>query len=80
MVSVAGFARPMTPIFTPATSTIVVPRTLVQGGGAPVPASTRLAARNGKRASAARALSAPRGSSAGPRGPGAGPTGPKSKS
>ena len=54
------------PILTPATSTIVVPATLGQAGGAPVAASIRFAARNGNRASAARALSAPRGSSPGP--------------
>ena len=49
-------------------------------GGAPVACSTRLAARNGNRASAARALSAPRGSSPEACGATAGPAGPKSKS
>jgi hypothetical protein len=78
MDAVAAFASPMTPIFARAspTVTIVVAAKFGQAGGLPVAASTRLAARNGKCASAARALSAPRGSSPGARGVCAGPAGP----
>ncbi len=55
---------PMMPTLTPAASTRIDGRTFGQATGRPVPASIRLAARNGKDASAARALSAPRGSRA----------------
>ena len=68
------------PTLRPATSTSVVGRTLVHPGVAPLAVSIRFAARNGNRASAARACSAPRGSSAGVRGVAALPTGPKSNS
>ncbi len=80
MNAVPAFARPMMPTFTSPTSAMCVPPKLGQAGGAPVASSTRFAARNGKCASAARALSAPRGSSPGARGDVAGPTGPKSNS
>ena len=61
-----SWSMPMMPTLTPATCE--QPRVggrSARRGGAPVATSTRLAPRNGNRASAARALSAPRGSSAG---------------
>ena len=61
----ASVITPTMPTLMPATSTSVVGRTLVHVGVAPLAVSIRFAARNGKRASAARARSAPRGSSAG---------------
>ena len=68
------------PTLTPATSISRVAPKFGHAGAAPVAASIRFAARNGKCASAARALSAPRGSSPAAPGAVAGPTGPKSNS
>ena len=79
-VRASSVITPTMPTLMPATSTSVVGRTLVHPGGVPLAVSIRFAARNGKRASAARARSAPRGSSAGVRGVAAFPTGPKSNS
>jgi hypothetical protein len=71
---------PTMPTVTPAASVSIDGSTLGQVTGRPVVASIRLAARKGKCASAARALSAPRGSSDRDAGVAAGPTGPKSNS
>ena len=79
-VKARSVITPTMPTLTPATSTSVVGRTLVHRGGAPLAVSIRFAARKGKRASAARARSAPRGSSVGARGVAGLPTGPKSNS
>src|SRR5688572_24051720 len=80
VTGVLAVVTPMRPTLTPATSIKAEGLTLGQATGAPVVTSTTLAARNGKRAWAARAFSAPRGSSDGDRGVDASPTGPKSNS
>ena len=66
--SVSDVSRPTMPTRMPATSTTIEGLTLGQVTGRPVVSSMRFAARNGNRAWAARALSAPRGSSFGPFG------------
>ena len=82
--SVADSARsvitPTMPTLRPAASTSTDGLTFGQLTGCFVAASSRFAARNGNRASAARAFSAPRASSDGSRGITEGPTGPKSNS
>jgi hypothetical protein len=71
---------PTMPTRTPAAVTIVDGFTFRKSTGRPVAPSIRFAARNGNDASAARAFSAPRGSSSGRCGVEAGPAGPKSNS
>lgn len=75
-LSAAAVTTPMIPIRTPAVSTMVEGLTLGQSTGRPVDSSMMFAARNGKRASAARAFNAPRGSSPRPAGIAAAPIGP----
>ncbi len=77
---VESVLAPTIPTFTPATSTITDAGMFGHAIRAPVCLSRMLAETNGNRASAARALSAPRASSVADPGVAAGPAGPKSNS
>ena len=78
--SAPAVMTPTMPTRRPAALTTVDGATFCQATGWPVVVSIRFAARNGNDAWAARAFSAPRGSSLGRCGVAAGPTGPKSNS